>query len=286
MTYSGRSYEALVDEGKATALAESKYQWKLGDLAVEVVGPAGADEAKGIDVGLKEFAEDIGVEYQRLASYRQVSTAWPESTRVDSVPWVNYRTVYRDPAREETMASFIGKCQTTGDKPSYRNFQRHLGKQVTREYTMANAQETAEQALDDLEPERQAQVVAPIVAQPPVARRVIRNRTVREAIENAQKVDEPERERILRDLPQLPPPEALPPGGLLNMEAHLNYIRFHLRAIYDSRLSLTNSDRPAVAASIRMIVQQATVLADVIEHPEQTVVTDQALHDLLQGPPP
>jgi hypothetical protein len=280
-TDSGRPYEELVAEGQQAVLAQTGLQWKLGDLAIEHRGLAGDKTAKGTDVGLKQYAEDIGVDYNRLTNYRLVASAWPEPTRVGSVPWVCYRTIYKAPRRAIVMRDFIAHCEDQAKekdrKPSFRNFQRFLGHDVTREYTRKNAKETAGQALEDLPVRDKVDVITPEVQKPEVARDLVQRPGAREAIQEAQG-------NLLPD-PMFDPPENTRLDLLSQYNQEAAHLRMHWKRIYDiaGADELVVQDREVMAQSLRTIADQFALLVDVLEAPEGLRLTDEDLAGFLGG---
>jgi hypothetical protein len=278
VTHSGRSYEELVTEGQAAILAQSKYQWTLGDLAIEVVGPASPNEGKSQDGKLRDYADDTGADYQRLWQYRAVATAWPESTRVDSVPWVNYRTIYKADDRTDIMATFVMACEEAGwpKRSYYRWFQDHLGKPKTREFSKINTKETADQALSDLPSADQAEVIAPRLAEPAVTDAVLENADARQAVVQGQARRH----------------EGSGGGGggdgeridwMNEMFADLDEIRFRLRRIHDRLSRISQFDREPLAESLELVSSQASLVAGIVRNPSSAVLTDETLEEFLSA---
>lgn len=276
-THSGRPYEELVAEGQAIVLAQSRSNWELGDLAVEVVGEAGSSEDNdGRGGGLKAYAEDIGVEYESLAKYRQVSTAFPKlDPRPTSVPWTCYRMCYKADDRDKLIASFAAKfdgMKGPGSKPTTRNFQQHIGKQRTREYTRENAKETAAQSLGDLKPRDQAEVVTPIVAQPEVAKEIVKNDDARHTLDQAS------HEQVMANLFPNGEPEPDRFTPLVNLDEELSHIRRHAKNI--SEMSFAEDRRATAADSISRTAELVATVADLVRSGGGRV-TDDMLADLL-----
>jgi hypothetical protein len=79
----------LVTEARAKDAARN---WFLGDAALEIA-PMGGNNNGTDDVegNLRKFAEEIGVAYRSLCTYRDVASAWPSPTRVGNVGWSVHR---------------------------------------------------------------------------------------------------------------------------------------------------------------------------------------------------
>ncbi|OGO52530.1 MAG: hypothetical protein A2148_08515 [Chloroflexi bacterium RBG_16_68_14] len=73
-TNGSRTYEDLVLDGMEARQQADDANWRLGDLAAEVVG--GYGEGK-----LQDFAEKIGVEYKTLRNYRRIAKLFSENAR-------------------------------------------------------------------------------------------------------------------------------------------------------------------------------------------------------------
>lgn len=82
------SYEGLVEAGRAAREYVDDYQWSEGDLALQVEHLSGnerpRDEAGNFLAGesaLKQYADDIEVNFSTLKDYRHVAKQWPRGTR-------------------------------------------------------------------------------------------------------------------------------------------------------------------------------------------------------------
>ncbi len=84
------SYEALVDAGREARQHADTMQWVEGDLALQVEALPGDERPRDPDTGafiadeakaLKRYADDVGLPYSTLKTYRRVAEAWPSTTR-------------------------------------------------------------------------------------------------------------------------------------------------------------------------------------------------------------
>lgn len=78
-------WNELVREG---IIRDGNRNWFLGDAALEIApmrdhtGP-GNGELKN----LRQYADELGIEYNSLMSYRQVAATWPINNRVSNTSW-------------------------------------------------------------------------------------------------------------------------------------------------------------------------------------------------------
>jgi hypothetical protein len=86
----------LVQEGISARRDRDGAQWRLGDLALEVETSYGGGE-------LERYAEEIGLEYDTLRRYRDVSRAYVFATRVANLSFSHHRQVAARPDRLEWL---------------------------------------------------------------------------------------------------------------------------------------------------------------------------------------
>jgi hypothetical protein len=104
-------WKALVKEGIALAKQGAEARWGLGDNALKVA-PIGQDGAhNGSADKLEQYASEIGVEYETLRRYRQVSASWPPETRVSGASWTLHRELLNNASPDEAHATMksLGK---------------------------------------------------------------------------------------------------------------------------------------------------------------------------------
>jgi hypothetical protein len=77
-------WKELVREG---IIRDGNRNWFLGDSALEIAPMGDTNGNNGSEANLRRYADEIGVEYHSLLSYRQVAQAWPLNTRVSSTAW-------------------------------------------------------------------------------------------------------------------------------------------------------------------------------------------------------
>jgi hypothetical protein len=95
-----RTYKTLIQEGKNLVAQLSQHQWELGDLALEVCPPDGTNPHNH---DLQEFAEEIGIGYNSLRSYRTTADAWLLATRVASTAFNTHKILASNPKRTKLI---------------------------------------------------------------------------------------------------------------------------------------------------------------------------------------
>lgn len=77
-------WQELVQQG---IIRDGGRNWYLGDAALEIA-PMGENGAhNGSQDNLRQYADEIGVNYDSLRTYRDVAAAWPPPNRVGGTPW-------------------------------------------------------------------------------------------------------------------------------------------------------------------------------------------------------
>ncbi|MGR3875646.1 hypothetical protein ACUXZZ_44710 [Streptomyces graminifolii] len=82
-------YDELVKQGRDWVATLSGAQWRLGDAALEIepmrpyggANPSGKDDLFTVSEAIRMFAEDVGLAYTTVRSYRWVSSRWPKERR-------------------------------------------------------------------------------------------------------------------------------------------------------------------------------------------------------------
>ena len=87
-----RSYNQLVSAGIRNTKALAEARWNLGVLALEVApelpdrgGGFGETQHSAAAAALRQYAEDIGIDYVTLKEYRRVVEAWATPTPPEAV---------------------------------------------------------------------------------------------------------------------------------------------------------------------------------------------------------
>ncbi|MFG2961585.1 DUF6192 family protein [Streptomyces sp. NPDC048291] len=185
-------YDELVGEDRQLVLDETKIQFKIGDDALEICPlrdwggsqPAANEDLFGVRETLEMFADDIGVSYNQVRTYRYTAGRWPREHRAGGVPFEIHRILEKLDDRFERIASppkhpRNGKLQWSGDAAK-----RQVGWQVD---TPVSVQEKVE-AIHDLAADEQvaARVATDFLRRPGVAFRAAGDTTARHLFNKAQ----------------------------------------------------------------------------------------------------
>jgi hypothetical protein len=86
--FTRKQWAQFVDRGRELVQRQSRAQFDLGDLTLEMMPRAPRDgQDHGVTVFLERYARAIGISASSLSTYRHVATAWPEERRVYGVPF-------------------------------------------------------------------------------------------------------------------------------------------------------------------------------------------------------
>ena len=77
-------WSELVESGIAVT---STRNWVLGDAALEIAPMSTVGVSTGALDNLRRYAEEIGLTFEALRNYRNVSASWSNATRVASTCW-------------------------------------------------------------------------------------------------------------------------------------------------------------------------------------------------------
>lgn len=98
------SYESYVREGRKLVEQINVSQWELADLSFKVVPASDTTEHNG----LKQYAEDIGIDYATLHKYRQVAAAWPHGIRRPrEASFSVHQTLASQPKKEKILERLV-----------------------------------------------------------------------------------------------------------------------------------------------------------------------------------
>ncbi|MFD6286324.1 DUF6192 family protein [Streptomyces sp. NPDC060205] len=185
-------YEELVAQDRKLVLDETKIQFKIGDDAGEIEPlrpwggshPGDEEEQRGVRETLETFAQDIGISYSQVRTYRYTAARWPAGQRAEGVSFEIHRILEKLEDRFERIASpprhpRSGKPRWTGDAAK-----RLVGWQVD---TPRSVQEKVE-AIHDLARDEQvaARVATDFLRRPAVAFHAANDRTARHLFNKAQ----------------------------------------------------------------------------------------------------
>ena len=134
-TVIGASYEVLAEEGRRIRLETDGYQWRLGDLALEVEHLPTAERPRDPETGgflkdeqqlLQRFAADIDIPLSTIRSYRQVAEAYPHEERGLHVGFWTHRwlitqedrfDLIRDGITQREAKRLVAKRNSAGHHP-------------------------------------------------------------------------------------------------------------------------------------------------------------------------
>ncbi|WP_275463757.1 DUF6192 family protein [Streptomyces noursei] len=87
----------LIRRGQRLVGSESATQFDLGDMGLEMVPlpPKGKRLPRKAYKRLADFAEEVGLEFERFEEYRIVAGAWPKENRNKSVCWTVHSILSR-----------------------------------------------------------------------------------------------------------------------------------------------------------------------------------------------
>lgn len=136
-------YEEIVSEARRLVEQQSRCQFAVGDLALEIEpirGHGGAHPDEGEELftvteALHRFAEDIGEAYTTVKAQRWTASRWPEQRRRDGVSFTVHRILASITDEQERFAAIgdppvhprTGRRQWTADAAN-----RRVGRQVSR----------------------------------------------------------------------------------------------------------------------------------------------------------
>ncbi|WP_329375267.1 DUF6192 family protein [Streptomyces sp. NBC_01483] len=104
-------YDELVKLGRDWVATMSSAQWRLGDAAVEIepmrsyggANPSGKDDLFTDSEAIRMFAEDVGLAYTTVRSYRWVSSRWPKECRRADVSHTIHKVLASVPDEQEPV---------------------------------------------------------------------------------------------------------------------------------------------------------------------------------------
>lgn len=96
MIYIQLDWEEAILEWEETDKLEDQVQWRRGDIALALKPVYG-------EATLERFTEEVGVEYNTLRQYRQVSEAYQIDDRSSSLSWTHHMRVANRPDRLEWL---------------------------------------------------------------------------------------------------------------------------------------------------------------------------------------
>ncbi|NGO68076.1 DUF6192 family protein [Streptomyces boncukensis] len=188
-------YDELVKLGRDWVETMSRAQWRLGDAALEIeplrsyggVNPSGKDDLFTVSESIRMFAEDVGLAYATVRTYRWVASRWPGRCRRAGVSFTIHRILASIPDEAEQFEAVSNPpaCPTGGPpRWTHDSAKRVVGWKVD---SPESVQEKVE-AIHDLATDDAvaAVVITDFLRRPDVATKAMADDTARHAVNEAQ----------------------------------------------------------------------------------------------------
>ncbi|MCQ8835834.1 DUF6192 family protein [Streptomyces malaysiensis] len=185
-------FDDLVDQSVKLVRVMSGCQFALGDFALEIaplrnhggnMSPAEGEE-QGVEDSLRLFAEEIGLSFHTVRTYRWVAARWPKDQRQEGVSFEVHRILASAPDAYELIQhppvnERTGLSEWSGDAAK-----RAAGWATATPVTAAEKVE----AIRDLAQDEAvaAQAACDLLHRPEVAFKAMRDRQARELVNQAQ----------------------------------------------------------------------------------------------------
>lgn len=186
-------YQELVTVARDLVDQESRIQFTLGDLALEIEpmrargGRSSLEPNDFVSVALERFADDIVVSLNTIRSYRWVSSRWPSTRRVAGVSHTIHSilaNIHDEDERFEVILDPPADARTGEKRWGLDAARRAVGHRVDRP---ESPQEKVERILDlAREDSVAAQVTQDFLRRPAIASKVMEDRTSRHIVNQVQ----------------------------------------------------------------------------------------------------
>ncbi len=210
-----RSWDELIEEGRALLKQEGDLKWHWADLALAVEPMGRPNVTTGSHGRLEKWAEEMGWfeagrAFQTLRQYRETANAWPPERRLASTSYTVHNELrWHDErfdlirgemtlsqARQAAGRSIRSRIVATDGEEIERTRELLSDPEVARA-VMADAQ--VRHVVDEARPmEDRAEQARRLVRDPAVARHVVQDNTARSAMAKAAKEMEDEAEERQR----------------------------------------------------------------------------------------
>jgi hypothetical protein len=146
-------YRELVAEGRQAVEAMGAFQWRLGDIAVEICPmqphggqqrSASGEEGLLISSVLAEYAEDVGLSAHSVENFRWTSSRWPRERRVAGISYTVHRILGSE-GDEHKRFSLLAGPPKDGARWTPDEANRHMGRAV---HTPRSAEEKVRKVAD------------------------------------------------------------------------------------------------------------------------------------------
>jgi hypothetical protein len=171
-------WERLVSLGRDAVGREEMSKWELGDLALEIQPP----RSKGFDA-LREYANDIGADFERLVAYRRIAEFWKPAERLATASWTVHREIYRlDASGRLKGKPFMRKLAKK--KPPRSSSGRWTRNAVRREAGLPMVKNQAI-GLEDQAVDERVALLAELLDDPETLEAAMNDRDISAAVERA-----------------------------------------------------------------------------------------------------
>jgi len=188
-------YDELVKLGRDWVAKMSSAQWRLGDAALEIepmrsyggANPSGKDDLFTVSEAIRMFAEDVGLAYTTVRSYRWVSSRWPKERRQADVSHTIHKVLASISDEQERFEAVNNPPPNPRGGPprwTHDSAKRVVGWKVD---SPESVQEKVE-AIHDLAADDAvaAVVTTDFLRRPAVANKAMADDTARHAVNEAQ----------------------------------------------------------------------------------------------------
>jgi hypothetical protein len=198
-----QSWKRLVAEGRRAVRMQTGAMWTLGDLAQEVA-----------DQQVDEYANEIGVDAERLKVYRRTAQAWPEEKRIVGAPF-EVHVILRGRDDRFALAAKLRKRKSPIRLDEVRKMVGHEARSTDR---------TAEDKADTVKRHLKDPAVRKRIAEDREGRKAVRQAGAEAAAKAVAEVDEREREAV---------PDLRHADGVLTVIGRLESARFQVNKALD-----------------------------------------------------
>jgi hypothetical protein len=176
-TFTDIQWARYIKQGRELVDQETRIQFALGDLTLKMIPNHHHDGDHGVARMLERYADEIGVPYRTLETYRHMAIAWPADKRASGVGFAVHRALDACPDRFKA----IHRPPKGKDRWNVDDALRYAGRtphtpedsreKLDRVRTLLRDDDVAAQAVRDL-----------VIHRPDIAEQVMTNPDTRSAI--------------------------------------------------------------------------------------------------------
>jgi hypothetical protein len=100
------SWDECVQRGRRLVTTIGQAKWELGDLLCSIAAVGQPGHSSGALARVRQFADEIGLNFESAKAYRATAHAWPPHTR-EQTSWGVHQRLQARPDRFETLAGLI-----------------------------------------------------------------------------------------------------------------------------------------------------------------------------------